>query len=152
MNEVFQYKFYKRKNFNNFIIWFYFFIVFSNNSYENIVRKELGAALFLGILAIIPLGLIAIGIINNKRRLIEPGLIIDEQEIKMKLGVTLKYKIIKIKDTTSILVVDCDNIVNIYKGKKVIPISLYEYEKEEVQTMKEVFKKLGVEITNRRFQ
>lgn len=152
MNEEFQYKFYKRKNFKNFMLLCCLLITWLTRFYENILRKEYIGTFLHGVLLIGVIGMMAIRVICNTRRLKEPGLVIDAEEIKMKLGMTLKYKNIKIKDITSILVVDCDNIVNIYKGKKVTPISLYEYEKDDFEAMKGVFKALGVKITNRSFQ
>lgn len=152
MNGEIQYKFYKRKKIKNFILFFCLLIRWSTTIYENIVRKEYIGVLLFGGLVICVIGMMAIAIISNNRRLKEPGLIINKEEIKVKLGATLKYKTIETKDITRILVLDYDNIVHIYKGKKVIPISLYEYEKDDFEAMKEVFKKLGVQIANRSFQ
>ncbi|EQB87974.1 putative membrane protein [Clostridium punense] len=152
MNEEIQYKFYKRKNFKNFVLFFCLLITWSTAVYENIVRKEYIGVLLFGGLVICVIGMMSIRVISNIRRLKEPGLIINEEEIKVKLGATLKYRTIKIRDITSILVVDYDNIIQIYKEKKVIPISLYEYKKDDLEAMKEIFKGLGIQITNRSFQ
>jgi hypothetical protein len=141
-----EYKFYKKKNKAIMVSYIAFSIAFLVQLIDRVIDRKYISGVILGIITVIYAVVVISAIKQQKNISKTPGLIIDEQYIKFQTNISSKYKVINLKEITSMEVPKYDEIITINTSSKKYLIILEEYEEKFRAEIKDIFRTVSKKV------